>query len=177
MLRRFRNVNLLMCIAELLVGILLLIDPAGFTGAIITLLGVLLIVKGAVDIAHYFQINQRVAAEGHLLTSGLLFASAGLFCVIRSDWFIRVFPILTMFYGILILLSAFQKIQWTVDLRRMGVSRWYIALISAVCSLVLAVIVLTNLVATTAAMWMLIGIALIVEAALDILALLFQRGL
>ena len=176
MLRRFRNVNLFMCIAELLVGILLLIDPAGFTGAIITLLGILLVIKGALNIIGYFRESQRVAAEGHLLTSGLLFASAGLFCVIRSDWFFRAFPILTMFYGILILLSAFQKIQWTVDLRRMGVSRWYIALISAVCSLVLAVIVLTNLVATTAAMWMLIGIALIVEAALDILALLFQRG-
>ncbi len=177
MLRRFRNVNLWMCIAELLVGILLLIDPAGFTGAIITLLGVLLFIKGMLNIIGYFRENQRIAAEGQLLTSGLLFVSAGLFCMIRSDWFIRVFPILTMFYGILILLSAFQKIQWTVDLRRMGVSRWYIALISAVCSLVLAVIVLTNLVATTAAMWMLIGIALIVEAVLDILALLFQRGL
>lgn len=174
MLRRFRNANLCLCIAELLVGILLLIDQAGFTQAIIALLGVFLVVKGVMNIIGYFRESQRVAAEGQLLSSGLLFASAGLFCVLRSDWFIKVFPILTMFYGVLILISAFQKIQWTVDLLRMGASRWYIALLSAVCSLVLSLVVLTNLIATTALMWMFIGILLIVEAALDILTLIFQ---
>lgn len=177
MLKNFRNVNWLTCIVELLVGILLLIDPAGLTGTIIMVLGILLVLKGVLNIIGYFRLNQTVASEGQLLTSGLLLVTAGLFCVIRSDWFFKAFPILTVFYGVLILLSAFQKIQWTVDLRRLGVSRWYIALISALCSLMLAVIVLTNLVATTTALWMLIGITLIVEAALDIAALLFQRGL
>lgn len=47
--------NLLTCIFEILVGILLLIDPVGFTSGIIIVFGIVLAVIGLVSLFKYFR--------------------------------------------------------------------------------------------------------------------------
>ena len=76
--------NLLMCIAELLIGILLLIDPIGFTSGIIVVLGVLLTLLGIKSLVGYFRQDAEEASENSGLAKGLLFALLGLFCMFKS---------------------------------------------------------------------------------------------
>lgn len=167
--------NLLMCIAELVIGILLLIDPVGFTSGIIVLLGVLLVVLGAKEIISYFRTDPDIASRSSSLAKGLLFVGVGLFCILKSDWFFAAFPLLTTFYGVLILVSAISKLQWSVDLLRKRQKYWFVTLIGAILSLVFAIIVLTNPFGTTATLWMFIAISLIVEAIADIISFIFGR--
>ena len=47
--------NLLTCIFEVLVGILLLINPVGFTSGIIIVFGIILAVTGVVSLFNYFR--------------------------------------------------------------------------------------------------------------------------
>lgn len=167
--------NLIMCIGEIVIGVLLLIDPTGFTSGIIILLGVLLAAAGIKSVVGYFRTDPEAAAQQSALAKGLFLAGAGLFCIFRSDWFIAAFPLLTVFYGVLILLSGISKVQWAVDLFRLKQPYWYVTLIGAVLSLAFGAIVLVNPFASTAALWVFIAVSLIVEAVADILSFFLGR--
>ena len=163
--------SILMCVLEILIGVLLLVDPTGFTSAIIIAAGAALILYGAICIVRYFRAD---AAEGALrqnLFKGLLLLLGGLFCVLRSRWFVATFPLLTILYGIGILISGVGKIQWAADMIRFGRKRWYLPAISAVFSLIFAAVILCNPFTTTAVLWSFTGIVLIVEAVFDIVAI------
>lgn len=163
--------SILMCVLEILVGVLLLVDPTGFTSSVIIAAGVALILYGVICIVRYFRAD---AAEGALrqgLFKGLLLLLGGLFCVLRSRWFVATFPLLTILYGIGILISGVGKIQWAADMIRFGRKRWYLPAISAVFSLIFAAVILCNPFTTTAVLWSFTGIVLIVEAVFDIVAI------
>lgn len=163
--------SILMCVLEILLGVLLLIDPLGFTSAIIIALGAALVVAGVVFAVRYFRAGAAEGALTHGLSKGLLFLLAGLFCVLRSKWFVATFPLLTILYGIGILIGGVGKIQWMADMIRFGRKRWYLPAISAVCSLIFAALILLNPFATTEILWYFTGIVLIVEALFDIIAI------
>ena len=166
---------ILLCIAELVIGVLLLIKPVGFTRGIIIALGIPLMLKGVGYVISYIRKKPQEASEGNLLAKGLLMTCGGLFCMFRSGWFITVFPALTILYGLMTLVTAFGKIQWMADLFRAKHKYWFLALISAVLSIALAVMIMTNPFASTAAMWIFIGVSMIVEAVMDVVTIIFEK--
>lgn len=167
--------NLIMCIAEAVVGILLLINPIGFTSGIIIALGIVLALLGAKELVGYFKADPDAAAEGSGLAKGLLCAVLGIFCMFKAEWFIITFPILTVFYGILTLVGGISKIQWAVDMLRQKQKYWHIEVLGAVVTIVFAILILTNPFASTAILWTFIGVSLIAEAIIDILAFVLGR--
>lgn len=167
--------NLVMCIAEAVIGILLLINPIGFTSGIIITLGIALALTGAKELVGYFKADAEAAAAGSGLAKGLLLAVSGIFCMFKAEWFIVTFPILTVFYGILTLIGGISKIQWAVDMYRKKQNYWYIEVLGAVLTILFAILILTNPFASTAILWTFIGISLIAEAIIDILAFVLGR--
>ena len=163
----------LACVCELVVGILLLINPIGFTSGIIIAAGVLLLLFGIGTTVQYFRTDAAAAAGQRQLTLGLLTIALGLFCAFRSQWFISTFPLLTMVYGVVILVMGIMKVQWAVDMLRMRMRGWQWTALSAAASLVFALLVLCNPFATTVVLWTFVGVSPIVEAAIDLLALVF----
>lgn len=164
--------GIILFLFELLVGILLLINPAGFTIGIITIAGIVLTLLGIINIIKYFRTDAGEAVLGQTLFKGLICLLAGLFCIIKSEWFVITFPVLTILYGVVTLVAGLGKLQMTVDMLRLKKSKWYFALISALLSIIFAVVILKNPFATTAVLWMFTGIALIVEAAIDMAVLI-----
>lgn len=161
-----------MCLAELLIGILLLINPVGFTSVI---LGLIMASIGIINIVSYFRTDPILAAEQTGLAKGLLLCTAGLFCIFKSSWFISTFPLLTTIYGILILLLGFSKTQWAVDMLRNKQRYCFIAGISAALTLILSILILLNPFASTAVLWTFIAMILIIESVVDIAALIFDK--
>ena len=160
---------------ELVVGILLLINPIGFTSGIITVAGIALMIVGAVSVVKYFRAGAPVAAGGQELTKGLLFLLGGAFCSFRTEWFLVTFPLLTILYGVELLVNGVSKIQLTVDMLRLKAEKWFWAAISAAVSLVCAAVILGNPFVSTEALWMFTGIALIVEAVFSVITMIFNR--
>ena len=165
--------GIVLCLLEILVGVLLLIDPIELTNGIIVIVGVILGFAGLVSIVKYFRCEAAEAAAGQLLMKGLLAILVGVFCVLKSQWFIATFPVLTSVYGAAVLVTGLSKIQRTVDMVRAKQSRWFLGLLSAVATIAFAVVILENPFATTEVLWTFIGIALIAEAVLDAVAMLF----
>lgn len=154
-------------IFELVVGILLMINPVNFTVGIITAAGVVMILYGVINIIKYFRMDAKTAVSGQSLAQGLCMILMGAFCTLKSEWFIATFPVLTMIYGVITLFAGMRKIQLTVDLLRLKNKKWFWGAISAAVSIVCAVIILNSPFTTTAVLWMFTGISLIVEAVFD----------
>jgi len=162
-------------IIELIIGILLLINPVGFTSGIIIAAGVVFMFMGLGKLIKYFRDEPLDAAMTHNFSNGALILILGIFCMFKSEWFISTFPLLTVIYGIFTLVIGVVKTQGAIDMKRAENKYWYVALISAVLTLLCAVLTLANPFATTAVLWTFIAVILIIEAVMDILTFAFAR--
>lgn len=167
--------SIVLSLCEVVVGVLLLVNPVGFTKGILIALGCLLLILGLINIVRYFRTDPVEAAVKQELTRGCLAILAGLFCITQSGWFLAAFPLLTMLYGILILITGVGKVQWTVDRIRLHMRRWGWTAVSAVLTIGCAAVILCNPFATTEVLWGFIGVMLIVEAVADVLAAILTR--
>lgn len=165
--------NIAMILTELIIGILLLVDPIGFTSGIIVAFGIILMVMGVANIIKYFRTEAVEAAVSQLLSKGIVQLLGGLFCTFCSNWFIATFPVLTLIYGVVILVAGITKIQRTVDIIRLKYKRWFLVGISAAISILCGVVIITSPFSTTAVLWTFTGISLIVEAVFDVIGALF----
>ncbi|MCD8155462.1 MAG: DUF308 domain-containing protein [Clostridiales bacterium] len=167
--------NLVTCIVEIVIGILLLINPIGFTTAILTILGIALAILGIVSVVKYFRTDPLEAAAESGLATGLLLILIGCFLAFKSQWFIVTFPVLTALYGVMTLLVGVCKIQWAVDMLRTKQKYWYVAILAALLTVLFAAVILLDPFATTAVLWTFIAVTLIVEAIADIVTFILGK--
>ncbi len=167
-----RNIGgIVMCLFEILAGILLLINPVVFTSGIIVALGIILLISGLLAIISYFKTEPAEASMKQTLAKGLAMSAAGLFGIVQYQLFVESFSILAVLYGMIILMMGFTKIQWAVDLLRIKREKWYLAAAGALLSVVSAIIILMNPFQSTKYLWIFVGVSLILEAVADIMAL------
>ncbi len=167
--------TIIMCIIEVLVGILLLINPVGLTASIIIAAGVALMVDGMLNVIRYFRSTPEEAAAGQLLMRGLITLLAGAFCAFNPGWFIATFPMIAILYGVAVLIGGLSKVQITMDMLRAKNSKWWWGAISAAISIICALIMINNPFSSTVALWWFTGISLIVEAVFDMITLIMSR--
>lgn len=167
---------ILLALCEGIIGILLLVNPVRFTTGIIIFLGVVLLIMGITAVVQYFRTNAVEAALKQGLTRGCLEIIAGLFCILNSGWFIATFPLLTILYGIGILITGVSKVQRSVDMIRLKMRKWFWMALSAVVTILCAVVILCNPFSSTTVLWMFIAIMLIVEAIFDVIATIFAKA-
>lgn len=163
--------SLMTCIMEIVVGVLLMINPIGFTSGIIVGSGVLLCMGGLLSIVRYFMMNPEMAAQKQLLFKGVLSIMGGAACIAKYDWFLGAFPLLTVLYAIAMLILAASRLQKMADMRRMGMAHWYMPGIAAGLAAILAAVILVNPFGAVAAVWTFVAIALIAEAIVEIIAI------
>ena len=84
----------------------------------------------------------------------------------------RNFKLLSFLYGILLLISGFYKVQWSIDLLRQKEKRWWLAAVSAGLSILFSLIIIGNPFSTVTVTWIFSGVVLIAEAIIDIVILL-----
>lgn len=166
--------GILLCLFELIVGILVLLDPMGFTTAIIVAAGVGLIIAGVVSAVKYGRADSLSAAQGQYLLKGLLALTAGFFCVFQSQWFLD-HSAFTLLLGVAIFTAGLAKVQSSADMFRAGNPRWYLGLIGAAVSIICAVVVLKYPFAGDATRATFTGVTLIVEFVVDVAMLIISN--
>ncbi len=166
--------KLILLLFEAAVGVVLLINPIGFATVFVTVVGVLLAAVGLMFILQYFRSEPTEAQKGQGLLKGCCALLVGLFCALNTQWFIDAFPLLTVIHGIVILITGIIRLQWTADMLRLKLKRWYIAAGGAVISIVLAVIIFVNPFGVSQAIWTFIGITFLVDALADLAVLIFS---
>lgn len=165
--------KVVLCVCEIIVGVLLMADPVVFTSGIITAAGVVLLMMGAFTIFKYFRMDPLDAQKEQGLAKGICAVLMGLFCVFQREWIITTFPLLTVVYGVVILLTGIMRIQWAADMLRMKKEQWHMAGAGAAVSIVLAIIILLKPFKSTIVLWRFVAVSLIIGAVIDLVILVF----
>ncbi len=164
--------SLLTAVVLTVTGILLLVDPAAWSVAIIRIVGILFVVLGVLDLVKYFRTAPVIAAKGSAFSSGVTMITAGLFLFFGSGWFISAFPLLAMLYGLVQVLLGIRKLQKMTDALRMKHPLWYLYAVSAALTLLFGFIVVLNPDMKFISIWLFTGVTLIVEGVFDAAALI-----
>ena len=167
--------QILLCVIEIVVGILLLIRPVEFTSGIIKAIGAVLLGTGAFYIIRYFRDDPEEAARKHDMFSGLLAVLIGGFCIFGNDWWLRAFPVLAAFFGLLQLLMGLMKAQTMFNALRAGIASWYVYAIAAGLALICGAISLAHPGVLAEGIWLFTGIALILQGLFDAACLVLTR--
>jgi len=166
---------IIMCIIEIVAGILVLVNPVGFTSGIIIAAGIAFMVDGLLNVIRYFRSSPAEAAAGQLLMRGLVALLAGAFCTFNSEWFIVTFPMITILYGVAVLIGGLIKVQFAADMLRAKNPKWWWGAISAAISIICSLVMINDPFSSTDALWWFIGISLIAEAVFDVITLIMSR--
>lgn len=166
--------NILLCLFELITGLLIVINSTGFNKVVIAITGFGLILSGLLQVIRYYQAEPQAAAHKKYLMKGLLLLSTGCFCAFRTNWFLHVLPSFSFLLGVGIFVIGLTKIQTAMDMVRMDRKQWYYSFIGAAVSLACAATVLNGPAATKKILWIFTGIILVLVAIADI-AMLVNR--
>lgn len=165
-LKNFKNI--LLCLFELIAGLLVVINSKGFNKIVIIAAGFGLILTGLVQVIKYYRAEPKAAAQKNYLMKGLLLLSTGCFCAFRSNWFVAVLPSFSFLLGVGVFLIGLAKIQQAMDMVRLDQKQWYYAFIGAAVSLACAATILNGPIATKKILWIFTGIILVFVAVADI---------
>ena len=163
--------NLILCLGELVIGILLLVNPEGFTQAIVLAVGIVVAALGVLNVINYFRADPREAAEDHRLAYGLGQLALGVFFLTRSGWTTQRLMETLRLFGIPVLVLALIRVQQFVDAYRLKLPR--AGLVSGFTALV--TLVFAGILLFGPSTLVFIGIILLVEAIMDILILFLER--
>lgn len=159
--------SILLCLFELIAGLLVVINSKGFHTIVIIAAGFGLILTGLVQVIKYYRAEPKAGAQKNFLMKGLLLLSTGCFCAFRSNWFMAVLPSFSFALGVGIFMIGLTKIQKAMDMVRMDQKQWYYAFIGAAVSLACAATILNGPVATKKILWSFTGIILVFVAIAD----------
>ena len=160
------SVILVLAACELLLGILLLVNPVGLTGFVIMALGVLLMILGVINLFQYIRLPLAEAAKTWNLATGAGLLAIGLSVLGNQTWMQEMVGTQTTLYGLVLMIAAFMKLQITVDALRYKYAYWYLMAISFVATGVLAALLFGGVFAENV-VWIVTGIAMIALALLD----------
>lgn len=167
--------NILLCIAEIIVGVLLLVNPDAVTSAFIIGAGAVMILTGIVFCTLYFVGEAEKMVIKQLLFKGLLLIILGVLCVTQYGVLLAALPFVTWVYAIAMLILAAYKVQCTVDILRLSGIRWYFPAISAALAVVLALFILLNPNTAMNIVWDFMGVSIILEAGLEIATIILLK--
>lgn len=144
----------------LIVGIFLLVRPESTLFVICRLLGVAMIVIGALLIASYINMRGEPVAAG-ALAGGVILAAFGIFILARPDVIAAFAGIL--FAVILISYACGQFVEMST-LRTFHDDRWYLCLIGGIVTLILGIVFLFHPMRLTSVLVQVAGAAMIYAA-------------
>ncbi|HCA71605.1 MAG: DUF308 domain-containing protein [Oscillospiraceae bacterium] len=173
--KKFENSwTVLICISVAYIagGILLLMFPQVSLPALCQAMGILLIIVGIVLIFSYF-LRKRYLSPNHFeFAGGAACVLLGIFSLMRTNEVAFAF---SQILALLVLCNSLIKMQYSTDLLRLREKRWWLVLLAAVCSIVLAMTALSNPFNNDQVRLHFTYAILIVDGAMNIAVVLFLR--
>lgn len=166
--------GILFAVIEIIIGVVLLIKPLAFTNLILNIFGIILIIAGVINVISYFLTETEIAVLEQDLTNGIGLLVVGIFLIVAKKWLLSIIPVISIIYGIIILFGGINKIQKCVDLIRLDQTFWVVALIQAIVSIILAIIIFKNPFTLAKTLWIFVGMAVIAEGIFNTITSVFM---
>ncbi len=162
--------QLLPAAACAVLGLVLILRP-GLTASVLCAgLGICALIFAAVRLLDYFL--HRGTASGGELAVGVALAAVGALCLASPRLVMSILPFLL---GVVLIIDGAGKLSRSLELRKLGYTRWYLTLLLSACLLLVGVVMVLNPFGTVELAVGFFGLCLFLDGLLDILLLLRLR--
>ena len=159
--------EVIVCAAMILLGLILIIWPGVAVGLVVGGVGGVSIIIGIVHLVRYSKLDVRASISSNELAVGLIWLVGGILIIALHRFLLSAVPV---FFGIILLIGGIGKVQSTLQLKRMGARRWYFELVCTCLSIGFGAIILANPFSTALLLMRIIGVALLIEGAQDLVS-------
>jgi len=141
-------------------GLVLTICPGLASSVVFNAIGIVGIIIGVIHLARYFMLDPKASLKSNGMALGLLWLVGGILVIALKGFLLSLLP---MFFGTVLLVGGIMKLQYTLNFKRMGVTRWYLELAATILSIAFGAIILINPFNTALLLMRIVGIALLIE--------------
>ena len=141
-------------------GLILAVCPGLASSVVFNFIGIIGIVIGAIQLIRYFTMDPQASLKSNGMFVGLMWLVGGILLIVLKGFLLSLLPI---FFGLILLCGGVAKMQYTLNFKRMGVTRWYLELAATILSIAFGAIILINPFNTALLLMRIIGIALLIE--------------
>lgn len=173
LLKQLKWDTLLMGVLYILLGVVALVIPETMERLLGFLIGVVLIIAGAVSMISYLLRDAHQNYYHNDFLHGLLGILLGIVVLYKAEIIISLVPFLL---GTLVLVSGLSKLQDVIDLKRLEYGNWIFMLVLAIINIVLGLILIFNPMAVAELLFRLLGVGLIFSGITDCATTLYFAG-
>ena len=164
--------TILMILFEIFAGVMLITNGEGFTKVIFIVFGSLTLVGGIITLLLGLFGKATGGLQTMAIIAGLIMVAVGGFFAAASDSVLSVVSSFSLAVGIIMVIEGFFKIFEYVSFRRFSPISG-VAVLSGVITIIIGIIFAFNPFAATEAMWVILGVLVLVTALSDLIALIF----
>ena len=141
LLKQLKWETLLTAALYIVLGVVALVIPDTMVKTLGYLIGILLILAGAVSMICYLL---REASQNYYRNDfgyGLVSIAVGILFLYKVEWIISLVPVIL---GVLVVASGCRKLQDVIDMKRMNYGNWVAVLILAAVNVILGAALIFN---------------------------------
>ena len=161
---------LLTGVLYILLGIVVLLIPETMERLLGYMIGVVLILAGAVSMISYLLRDAHQNYYHNDFLHGLIGIALGIMILYKVNIIISLVPVIL---GILVLVSGLSKLQDVIDLKRMDYGNWIIMLVLAIINIVLGLVLIFNPMKTATFLFRMLGVGLLFSGVTDCFTTLY----
>lgn len=160
-LKKWKTGYLILTIAVMLLGLCLIIRPGVSAEVLCWLAGAVLAIAGVVRTACYFSRGLSVLWHRYELPLGLLDVLLGLYFFSRPANVMLLLPVVV---GVVVIVDSVFKLQTALELRGMGVRKWWSVLALSILCILAGIFLLRNPFEGTMTLMVCLGVSLVIDS-------------
>lgn len=153
------------------IGLVLVIWPHILGVLLCYLLGGALILMGVIQLVVFLRGERLGFYNKFNMIMGIVLVVLGIWICTQPHIVLSIIPVAV---GIIVIFHGLMDIQYTLDIKRTGNTKWWIALIAAILTLVVGVLLVLNPFTAYEITMFLLGIAMLYDGGSDLVLLFFS---
>ena len=154
-----------------ILGIVLVIWPHILGVMLCYLLGGALIVMGVFQLISFLRGERLGFYNKFVMMMGIVLVLLGIWICAQPRIVLSIIPVVV---GIIVLIHGLMDIQYTLDIKKAGREKWWIALIAAALTLIVGLLLVLNPFTAYEITMVLLGVAMLYDGGSDLALLLFS---
>ena len=154
-----------------ILGIVLVIWPHILGVMLCYLLGGALIVMGVFQLISFLRGERLGFYNKFVMMMGIVLVLLGIWICAQPRIVLSIIPVVV---GIIVLIHGLIDIQYTLDIKKAGSEKWWIALIAAALTLIVGLLLVLNPFTAYEITMVLLGVAMLYDGGSDLALLLFS---
>lgn len=171
MIQDMKHNYFITAIITVVLGIVLIIWPDELGVMLCYLVGGALIVMGVFQLIDFLRGERLGFFRKFNMLMGIVLVLLGIWICTQPRIVLSIVPVVV---GILVLVHGLMDIQYTLDIKKTGNSKWWIALIAAILTFAAGLLLVLNPFTVYEITMVLVGVAMLYDGGSDLAILLFS---